>query len=236
MTLRARRPLPIAQANPRSPVSEAYRTIRTNLQFASVAENTQVILVTSSKSGEGKTSLSCNLALVTAQAGQRVLLIDADMRKPQVHHRFQVSNLDGLSSILIRERTFEEAVVQTQTQNLWLLPSGPIPPNPSEMLASQAMKKYLDSFRQEFDYIFIDTSPVLAVSDPLVLAAVSDGTLFVVDAQQTNRNMARQAVAALVQVHARMLGVVLNRVTKASGDSYYYYSYGYSAQGDSVGV
>lgn len=236
MALHARHPLPIAQTNPRSPVSEAYRTIRTNLQFAGVAENTQVILITSSQSGEGKTSLASNLALVTAQAGQRVLLIDADMRKPQVHHRFQISNLDGLSSVLIRERTLKDVVVAAQTPNLYLMPSGPIPPNPSEMLSSRSMRELVESCRKEFDYIFIDSSPVLAVADALVLTGISDGTLFVVDARQTNRNMARQAVRALQQVKARILGVVLNRVTKDSGDTYYYSSYGYYAAGDSVGV
>lgn len=233
MALQSRHPLPITQTNPKSPVSEAFRTIRTNLQFAGVAENTQAVLVTSSAPGEGKTSLCANLAAVTAQAGSRVLLIDADMRKPQVHHRFQISNLDGLSSVLIKERTLQQVITGTQTPNLFLLPSGPIPPNPSEMLASHAMKTLVEDCRKEFDYIFIDSSPVLAVSDPLILASITDGTLFVVDAKQTNRNMARQAVSSLHQVQARLLGVVLNRVTKDSGDTYYYSAYSYYSSGSS---
>lgn len=235
MALINRHPLPIAQTNPRSPVTEAYRTVRTNLQFAAVSDDVKVVLVTSSQPGEGKTTLAANLATVTASAGHRVLLMDADLRKPQLHHRFHISNLDGLSSVLIRERQWNECLVQ-HTDKLFLLPSGPIPPNPSEMLSSRALRVLMGMLREEFDYIFIDSPPVLAVADAMVLTTNSDGTIFVVDTQKTNRNLARRAVGSLQQAHARILGVVLNRVTKQSGDTYYYSSYNYYSNGESVSL
>ncbi|WP_083516902.1 CpsD/CapB family tyrosine-protein kinase [Alicyclobacillus shizuokensis] len=197
--------------------------IRTNLQFAGVAEETKVILVTSSEPGEGKTSTISNLAIVTAQSGKRVLLIDADMRKPQIHQRFQTSNLDGLSNLLIQERKLEQCIMYSGIDNLFLLSSGPIPPNPAEMLASSAFADLMKWARGEFDYIYIDAPPILAVTDALVLTRVADGTVLVVDAQRTNRNMAQRAVGMLRQVEARILGVVLNRVPRKSAGYYYYY-------------
>ncbi|MCL6633657.1 MAG: CpsD/CapB family tyrosine-protein kinase [Alicyclobacillus herbarius] len=197
--------------------------IRTNLQFAGVAEETKVILVTSSEPGEGKTSTICNLAIVTAQSGKRVLLLDADLRKPQVHQRFEASNLDGLSNLLIQERKLDQCVLHSGIPNLFLLPSGPIPPNPSEMLASKGFADLIQWARSEFDYVYIDAPPVLAVTDALILTRIADGTVLVVDAQHTNRNFAQKAVGMLQQVEARILGVVLNRVPRKSEGYYYYY-------------
>lgn len=220
---------PIAQSNPRSPITEAYKTIRTNIQFAAVVQETRVILLTSSEPGEGKTSTVSNLAIVSAQAGNKVLLIDADMRKPQVHQRFQVSNLDGLSTALIREKPLESCIVSSKIPNLFLLPSGPIPPNPSEMLASKSFGALLDTCKEHFDLIYLDSPPVLAVTDALVLGRIVDGTILVIDAQHTNRNQAIKAVNMMKQVETRILGTVLNRIDrKASGSYYYYYHQGAS--------
>ncbi|WP_067618232.1 CpsD/CapB family tyrosine-protein kinase [Alicyclobacillus acidiphilus] len=221
--MRERMQKPISQTNPRSPITESYRTIRTNIQFASVVDETSVILVTSTAPGEGKTSTASNLAVVSAAAGKKVLLIDADMRKPQVHQRFQVSNLFGLSTVLIRERAIESCIVQTETENLFLLTSGPIPPNPAEMLSSKAMAELIESLRKVYDFIVLDTPPTLSVSDTLNLTRVVDGVLFVVDSQRTNRNLVRRAIQSLQQVDARVLGVVLNRAKRKKNESYYYY-------------
>ncbi|MCL6454240.1 MAG: CpsD/CapB family tyrosine-protein kinase [Alicyclobacillus sp.] len=225
MSLSERSPRPLAQTNPKSPVVEAYRTIRTNLQFASAVEDVQVVLATSTLPAEGKTSTVCNVGVVTAEAGRNVLLIDADLRKPQIHQRFQVTNLRGLSSLLIRESTFEEALVESGTPGLTLLPSGPIPPNPSELLSSKRFTEILEAARQSYDLILVDSPPVLSVADALVLSRAADGVLFVVDAQNTNRKLAQKAVSSLRQINARVLGTVLNRMKHEPGDGYYYYSY-----------
>jgi capsular exopolysaccharide synthesis family protein len=225
LALTTRNPLPIAQTNPRSPITEAYRTIRTNIQFASVTNDIQTMLITSSSPSEGKTSTSANLAVVYAQTGKKVLLIDADLRKPQVHQRFRVSNLNGLSSVLIKERTLQECVVNVGTTGLYVLPSGPIPPNPAEMLSSAAFAVFLKHCREMFDFVIIDTPPVLSVADALIVSSLVDGVVFVVDAKSTNRTVAKKAVQALEKVNAKILGVVLNRVQKKAADYYYYHYY-----------
>lgn len=225
MTLINRNSMPIAQTNPKSPITEAYRTIRTNLQFASAVDDVQVILTTSTLPSEGKTSTISNTGIVTAEAGRSVLLIDADLRKPQVHQRFQVSNLQGLSTVLIREAEFEDCVMESGTDGLFLLPSGPIPPNPSEILSSKRFAELIERAKQTYDLILVDSPPVLSVSDALVLTRIADGVLFVLDAQSTNRKLAQKAVASLQQVNARILGVVLNRIKNEPGNSQYYYNY-----------
>ncbi len=194
----------------------------------------KVVLTTSSVPSEGKTSTISNTAIVTAEAGKKVLLIDADMRKPQIHQRFQISNLQGLSTALIKEANFEECLVPAQTEGLFLLPSGPIPPNPSELLASKRFAEMINVYREQFDLILVDSPPVLSVADALVLSRVADGVVFVLDAQTTNRKVAQKAVAALQQIHAKLLGVVLNRVKNEPGNSYYYYQYYSSGESASV--
>lgn len=220
--------IPITQISPHSPIAEAFRTIRTNVMFAGVASETNVILVTSTQPGEGKTSTASNLAVVCAQAGHRVLIMDADLRKPQVHYRFKVSNLDGMASALLGTRSLEECIQSTEIPNLSVLPSGAIPPNPSELLSSQAFRSLVDTCREQFDYIIMDSPPVLSVTDALILTSIADGTLFVVDSQRTNRVHAKRAMQSLTQVQARILGVVLNRVSRKSKDMYYSYNYYYS--------
>ncbi|QSO51148.1 CpsD/CapB family tyrosine-protein kinase [Alicyclobacillus curvatus] len=234
LSLSSKKPVPIAQSDPRSPITEAYRTIRTNLQFASAVDDIKVVLLTSALPSEGKTSTVSNTAVVTAEAGKKVLLIDADMRKPQIHQRFQISNLRGLSTVLIREGALGDCIVPSDTEGLFLLPSGPIPPNPSELLASKRFAELIQECREQFDLIFIDSPPVLSVSDALILTRSSDGVVFVLDAQATNRKLAQKAVASLQQIQAKLLGVVLNRVKNEPGNSYYYYHYYSSGNSASV--
>jgi capsular exopolysaccharide synthesis family protein len=167
---------PIAQTNPKSPITEAYRTIRTNVQFASVISDAKTILVTSSVPGEGKTSTAANLAVVSAQTGKKVILVDTDLRKPQIHLRFQVSNLYGLSSVLIKERSLEECILPSETPGLDLLPSGAVPPNPYEILASKPFTELMERLESEYDMVLLDTPPVLSVADALVLTRSAEGS------------------------------------------------------------
>lgn len=228
MALSNRNHVPVSITHPKSAASEAYRHVRTNIQFSTVANDLKTLTFTSTLPEEGKTSTASNVAVVSAQAGKQVLLIDADLRKPQVHHRFQISNLDGLTNILIRERKFDECVVRSQVPNLDLLPSGPIPPNPSEMLSSRMFAAVVQHCASNYDLVIIDTPPVLSVTDALIVSQLSDGVVFIVDSKKTNRNLAAKAVAALQQVNARLLGVVLNRVgqrdRRYTYSNYYYYA------------
>lgn len=228
--------MPFALSNSKSPITEAYRTIRTNLQFASVANNIRLILITSSVPSEGKTSTACNLAVVSAQAGKRVLLIDADLRKPQMHRWFQASNIYGLSNLIIKEKNIVDCVITSDVPNLDLLTSGPVPPNPSEMLASKSFFELMEGIRNSYDLVILDAPPVLSVADALILTPFSDGIVFIVDSASTSRILAKKAVQALQQVGGNILGVVLNKIKRNSKESYYYYNYYGSVSNSKVDV
>lgn len=214
----------ISMTNPKSPIAEQFRTIRTNIQFSSVDEELQTIIVTSSGPGEGKSTTTANLAVVFAQQGKRVLLIDADLRKPTVHYTFRTENHVGLSNVLTRQLTLEEAVSITAQEKLWVLSSGPIPPNPSELLGSRGMQALIEQAKDEYDVIVIDTPPVLAVTDAQVLANQADGVVLVVSSGKTERESAKKAKELLESAKAKILGVVLNN--KKAEDTHYYYYYG----------
>ncbi|MBB3110571.1 capsular exopolysaccharide synthesis family protein [Paenibacillus phyllosphaerae] len=222
--LENKRPL-ISLLNPKSPVAEAYRSVRTNIDFSSLDTSMQVVMVTSATPGEGKSTTIGNLAVVYAQADKRVLLIDADMRKPTVHHTFRLSNRVGLSSVISRQAEVKAAIQETDIPNLFTLPSGPIPPNPSEMLGSNRMTTLIDELRGQFDLILIDTPPVLAVTDAQIMATKSDGVLLVLEAGRVKRDMALKAKQQMMQVKANIIGVVLNNVKKKNSEGYYYYQY-----------
>lgn len=213
----------ITLINPKSPISEAYRTLRTNISFAAVDEKLQVIMVTSAGQGEGKSTTSANLAVVQAESDKRVLLIDADLRKPTVHRIFHISNRWGLTSLLSGQTTLQDVITDTGVTNLHVIPSGIIPPNPSEMLASNKMKQLLEQLREAYDVIIIDTPPSLAVTDAQIMATRSDGVIMVVEAGSVKREMAMKAKANLEHVQARILGVVLNNIERKESESYYYY-------------
>ncbi|WP_236011662.1 CpsD/CapB family tyrosine-protein kinase [Alicyclobacillus fructus] len=209
--------------DPTSSLAEEYRTLRTNIQFASVVHETRTILVTSSAPGEGKSTTACNLAVVSAQSEKRVLLVDADLRRPNIHRRFQVTNIHGLTSLLIRERSLDDCILASGVERLSILPCGPLPPNPSELASSRAMVDLMHELRERFDLVVIDSPPVLSVSDTLALSRAADGVLFVIDSQKSHRNHVKRAVQTLQQVDAHLLGVVLNRVKRSRTDAYYYY-------------
>ena len=200
----------ITQLNPRSPISEQYRTLRTNLEFSSVDNPLKSILVTSSSPSEGKSMTTANLAVVYAQQGLKVLLIDADLRKPTVHYTFRLDNLRGLSNILVNEATIEETAYSTGIGDLDVISSGPIPPNPSELLGSKRMEALIQEASSSYDLIIFDTPPVLAVTDAQILGNVVDGTILVIRSGQTEYELAIKAKEALEPAKAKLLGTVLN--------------------------
>lgn len=216
----------IVENNPKSPIAEAYRTLRTNIQFTSFDDKLKVILVTSSGPSEGKTTTAGNLALSFSQTGKKVLVIDCDLRKPSVHKKFQISNTAGLSNILVGENEFADTV-NKYSDNLWIIPSGTIPPNPSEMLMSKKFKNFIDEMREKFDYIIIDTPPVIAVTDAQILSTEADGCILVVSSGEAQREAVQKSRELLENVNAKILGVVLNKMDLKSRGSYgYYYYYG----------
>jgi capsular exopolysaccharide synthesis family protein len=196
----------ITKLNPKSPISEQYRTIRTNIDFASVDQKIHSLLVTSSGPGEGKSMTAANLAVVYAQQGKKVLLIDADLRKPTVHYTFRLDNLRGLSNILVGENTFNDVIHNSDVDHLDIMSCGPIPPNPSELLASKKMVKLLEELKASYDLIIFDTPPVLAVTDAQVLANIVDGTLLVVRSKHTEIEGAQKAVESLRPAKAKTTG------------------------------
>nr|WP_226528051.1 CpsD/CapB family tyrosine-protein kinase [Metabacillus niabensis] len=207
---------------PKSPIAEQFRTIRTNIQFSNVDEELQTMIVTSSGPAEGKSTTTANLAVVFAQQGKRVLLIDADLRKPTVHYTFRTENHIGLSNVLTRQSSLEEAVTLTAQDKLWVLASGPIPPNPSELLGSKGMKNLLEQAKDQYDVIILDTPPVLAVTDAQVLANLTDGVVLVVSSGKTEIDAAKKSKELLESAKAKILGVVLNN-KKVQDSQYYYY-------------
>lgn len=221
----------IVQKNPKSPIAEAYRTLRTNIQFASFDRDIQTIVVTSSGPSEGKSTTVGNLGLTLAESGKKVLVIDCDLRKPSIHKKFKISNLTGLSNILVEDIKLENACVIV-VDNLYVLPAGTIPPNPVEMLSSKKMKAFIESMKRDFDYIIIDTPPVIAVTDAQILSTMADGVLLVVSSGEADRQATLRAKALLEKVKANLLGVVLNKVEIKSRRNYNsYYAYGEAAEG-----
>ncbi|MBV6736450.1 CpsD/CapB family tyrosine-protein kinase [Priestia megaterium] len=212
----------LAHLSPKDPVAEQYRTIRTNIQFSNVDQEIKTLVLTSSGSAEGKSTTSSNLATVYAQQGLKVLLIDADLRKPTAHYTFRLENHSGLTNVLTRQSTLDQAVQETEVRELYVLTSGPIPPNPSELLASNQMGTLLKELKQQYDIIIFDTPPILAVSDAQILANQVDASILVVSSGKTDRTAALRAKELLTNAKSKLLGVVLNN-RKIDGGNYYYY-------------
>ena len=208
---------------------EVYRHLRTNIEYSSVDKKIQVLNVTSSNAGEGKTTTATNLAIVSASQFSRVLLVDCDMRKPQVHKRFNISNRFGLSNILanddvnVPDSVFQKFKDKKSDGILYVLPTGVKVPNPLELLASEKFKDFIECMRDRFDFIILDCPPVLSVSDAIPVSRLSDGTLFVVSAMDKDKNEAKTALTQLQRNGANVLGTVLSKsdVAKASYYSYY---------------
>lgn len=212
----------ITKNEPKSPISEQYRTIRTNILFSSVDEELRTIMVTSSNPSEGKSTTVSNLAIVFANQGKKVLMVDADMRKPTVHYTFGLPNAMGLTNILTRQGSIKDALCSTDIDNLTIIPSGPVPPNPAELLGSFSMKEFLAEAKQQFDYIFFDTPPVLAVTDAQILANQCDGTVLVLNSGNTDIEGAQKTKELLASSQAKLIGAVLNNRSVKETNYYYY--------------
>ncbi|CAK8582471.1 CpsD/CapB family tyrosine-protein kinase [Priestia megaterium] len=213
----------LAHNSPKDPVAEQYRTIRTNIQFSNVDQDIKTIVVTSSGAEEGKSTTTSNLATVYAQQGLSVLLIDADLRKPTGHYTFRLENHIGLTNVLTRQSTLAQAVQESEIPHLSVLTSGPIPPNPSELLASAQMVELLKEMKEQFDMIIFDTPPILAVADAQILANQVDGTILVVSSGKTEKDAALKSKELLSNAQGKLLGVVLNNRKVEEGNYYYYY-------------
>jgi capsular exopolysaccharide synthesis family protein len=213
----------IANLDPKSPISEQYRTIRTNVQYSSVDKEIKTLMVTSSGPAEGKSTTVANLAVVFAQLGKKVLLVDADLRKPTVHRAFGVNNLFGFTTVLTKQATLASTVLETEEKDLYILTSGPVPPNPAELLSSKSMEQFIEEAKEQFDYVIFDTPPLLAVADPQILANKVDGSIFVVFSGKTEIDQAKKAKELLENAQSKLIGVVLNHKEVKNNDYYYYY-------------
>lgn len=212
---------------PSSVITEQIKTIRTNINFAATDHKLRTIMVTSATLGEGKSTISGNLAVEYANEGLNVLLVDADLRRPTIHKTFGLTNQVGLSSWLGRQiEDINEAIHKT-VDNLVVMTSGPKPPNPAELLGGKMMDQFLGSVTRQLDLIIIDAPPILAVTDSQLLANKVDGTVLVVRENVAPKAAVKEAVSALKRSHATILGVVLNDVSDGHHDGYYGYSNGY---------
>lgn len=216
--------------DPKSPVVEAFRSLRTNISFASVDRPYKIILVTSPTPSDGKSTVTANLAMVMAQAGNSVLLVDADLRKPRQHHIFEIANIKGLVNTMVQNEALSTVIQPGPIDGLSLITSGPIPPNPSELLASNKMAAFLNDVRDDFDIVLIDSPPVIAVTDAALLATRVDGVILVIKSGVTRIDLINNAIEQLKKANEKFLGVVLNQVKITPGDYNYYYYYGNSKQ------
>jgi succinoglycan biosynthesis transport protein ExoP len=218
------RPL-IVQTSPQSHRSEAFRRLRTNLQFLDLADRPKTIVVTSSLPGEGKSTTAMNLAITLADAGSRVALVDADLRRPSVADYMGLEGAVGLTTVLIGQADLQDAMQQWSTGSLYVLPSGQVPPNPSELLGSRSMADLLEQLSSQYDIVLIDTPPLLPVTDAAILAKITGGALVVAGCDTLHRQQLADGLGSLQDVGARVLGVVLNRLASKQGDAYTYYDY-----------
>ena len=214
----------ISYNNPKSVISEQYRTIRTNIEYSNVDQNTKTILVTSSDKNEGKTTTVSNLAVSFANLNKKVLIVDCDLRNPSIHKMFKINNIYGLTDILAKDRAVDKCIQETELKNLYVLTAGAIPPNPAEILSSDKMKNLIEDLKNIYDYIFIDTPPIGLVTDAGVLSSFIDGVVLVVKAESVEKKFLEETKKKLDAVDARILGAILNAY-KSEQKDYNYYSY-----------
>jgi non-specific protein-tyrosine kinase len=200
----------ITLRDPNSPASEAYRTLRTNIQFSSLDKPLRTLLMTSTAADEGKSTTLANLAITMAQAEQRIILVDCDLRRPTLHTLFELSNEQGLTNVILDQSDATLPLQETPVSGLSLLSSGPLPPRPADLLGSKRMEAVIERIQNDADIVLFDTPPVTAVTDAAVLATRLDGVLLVLKAGKTRRDRAREARRLLEKVKANIIGVVLN--------------------------
>ncbi|TDQ38688.1 CpsD/CapB family tyrosine-protein kinase [Aureibacillus halotolerans] len=216
----------VTHHSPGSQAAEQFRTLRTNLSFATVDDDLRSVLVTSSVPEEGKSTTVANLAVVFAKQGKRVLLIDADLRKPTAHLTFLCDSMIGLTNMLTQQMPLAKAVQDTYVEGLSLLASGPLPPNPAELLASQQMKRVLEEAVGAYDIVFFDSPPVLPVTDAQILASLTDGVLLVLKSASIEKQKAKKSQDLLKQTGTPILGLVLNEKKQKKSDMYDYRAQG----------
>jgi len=222
----------VTEADPRSAASEAYRTLRTNIQFAGLDQPCRCVVITSATAGEGKTTSVANFGVVSAQAGSRVCLVDSDLRRPTLHRIFGLDNTHGLTTALIEGSSLAEVARPTRVPHLSLVSSGPLPPNPAELVGSKRMRELLEGAATTFDLVLCDSPPVIAVADGVALAAQCDGVILIVRAGLVSHDVIRRAVGQIQSVKGKILGVLLNDVNfNRDGYHYSYYRY-HLASGD----
>ena len=209
---------------PKSPAAEAFRILRTNIQFSSLDNPPRTLMVTSSNPSEGKSTTLANLAVVMAQQGQRVVVLDTDLRRPTLHRVFQVPNNAGLTNALLQEHPSHEGFLQpTKVENLQILTTGPLPPNPAELLSSAKFAALIENLQKHADVLMFDSPPVMAVTDAAILARQVDGVVLVIDAGSDAASMGCQCQGVAGQGRRALLGVALNRLRPQAGSYYYYY-------------
>lgn len=216
----------ITHTNSKSPISEAYRTLRTNIQFSSVDKQIKTLMVTSSMMSEGKTTTITNLAETFAQAGNRVIVVDADLRRPRVHQVFGVSNQQGVTNVLAGQVDLKD-VVKVAGSQINVLTSGPIPPNPSELLGSAKMKDLVQLLSEHYDIVLIDAPPVNMVTDAAILSTFVDGVVLAIASGKTEIEAGKRALKSLEGVKANVLGAVMTMMPVTKRDYYSYQYYGY---------
>lgn len=217
----------ISYTNPKSPIAEAYRSIRTNIEFSNIDKNIKIITITSTQPNEGKSTVISNLAAAFANLeNKRVLILDGDLRNPSIHKMFGVSNLNGITDILLGEKDVDKCIEKTKIKGLDILKVGKVPPNPSEMLQSNKMRNFIEVVKEYYDYVFIDAPPVGVVSDASIISQYSDGIILLVGSNETDIDAAKVSKERLESVGANILGVVLNKF-ESEGSAYGYYGYYY---------
>lgn len=219
----------ILDSGAKSTLAESFRTMRTNVMFSSIDKSIKSIAITSAGPYEGKSTVSSNFAIALAQAGSKVVIVDADLRKPKIHKLFVLPNNIGLTNILVENISWKENIVSLEElPNLHIMTSGPIPPNPAEIVGSEKMKTLVSELKSNFDFVILDTPPVGVVTDAAIISTYADGTILVVASGNVEIEVAQRAKELLMNVNANILGVALNKIpTKGAGYYKYYYYGGY---------
>ena len=214
----------ITHLDPKSAISESFRNLRTNVHYTNIDKEVKLIQVTSSVQGEGKSTITANYAVTVAQSGKKVLIVDCDLRRPQIHKIFNVSNTNGLSNVLVGDNQMDKNIKDTKVPNLFILTSVPIPPNPPEMLDSKRMKELILSLKDHFDMILLDSPPIMPVTDGLILSQIVDGTIVIVSLGSTEKDAFKKTMLSLENIGANILGTVINKASSKAG---YYVNYEY---------
>lgn len=208
----------------KSPITEAYRKIAANIQFANIDGNIKTIMVTSSTENEGKSTTISNLATVMADLNKNILLIDFDFRKPSIHKQFGISNRNGITDLLINKDNYK-SYINNVYPKLDVMTTGRLPSNPSEILNSNSVKDLLNELSSYYDYIFLDTPPIILVSDPITIASYSDAVILTVEFSKTEKELAKKSIDSLKRVNANIIGTILNKVPVTKHNKYYYSYY-----------